>query len=141
MLEDLHRRLNPDHWTPGSSVQMCLPTSVLLQNCDNIIKRVPLIREYSGIQIEKFRNKNRRKECNEELRNLYFWPDIVGVIVRMSRAGQVAQTVEMRNACNISVGKPKKKEFAPETCIDGRIILKLMLSIVRGDGMNESCSG
>jgi hypothetical protein len=48
-----------------------------------------------------------------ELRNLYVSPNVVTVIksVTMRRAGHVACMEEIRNACNILVGKPEEKRL------------------------------
>jgi hypothetical protein len=45
------------------------------------------------------------------LHNLYVSPSIIRVIKsrRLSLAGQVAVQGEMRNACNIFIGKPEDK--------------------------------
>jgi hypothetical protein len=48
----------------------------------------------------------------------------------MRWAGQVAQTVEMRDAYKISGGKPKRK--SSHVRIDRRKILKCIESMVRG---------
>jgi hypothetical protein len=53
-----------------------------------------------------------RRLHNEELHNLYASPNIIRVIKSKSMiwAGHVARTGEMRNACNILVGKRGKEE-------------------------------
>jgi hypothetical protein len=52
-----------------------------------------------------------RKLYNEELHNLYSWPNIIRMIKsrRMKWAGHVARMGEMRNAYRILVGKPEGK--------------------------------
>jgi hypothetical protein len=48
-----------------------------------------------------------RKLCNEELRDLYSSPSIIGVTNsrRMRWVGHVARMLEKRNACRLLVGK------------------------------------
>jgi hypothetical protein len=52
-----------------------------------------------------------RKLHNDELHNLYYLPNIVGMIKsrRMRSAVHVARTVEGRGAYKVSVGKPECK--------------------------------
>jgi hypothetical protein len=52
-----------------------------------------------------------RRICNEELRDLYFLPDIVRVIKskRMRWAGYVAGMGERRSAYKVFIGKPEGK--------------------------------
>jgi len=52
-----------------------------------------------------------RRLHNKELRKLYTSPNVIGVVKsrRMIWAGHVASMGDMRNAYNISVGKPGKK--------------------------------
>jgi hypothetical protein len=52
-----------------------------------------------------------RKLHNEELHNLYFWPNIIKMITsrRMRWAGHVARIGETRNAYRILLGKAEKK--------------------------------
>jgi hypothetical protein len=53
-----------------------------------------------------------RKLHNEELRNLYYSPNIIRMIKsrRMRRAGHVARMGEKRNAYRILMGKPEEKD-------------------------------
>jgi hypothetical protein len=41
---------------------------------------------------------------------------------RMRRAGHVARMEEMKNAHNIFIGKPNKRDYSEDLGIDGRII-------------------
>jgi hypothetical protein len=51
-----------------------------------------------------------RKMHNEKFHNLYFSPNIIGMIKSMKmRAGHVAHMGEKTNACKILVGKPEGK--------------------------------
>jgi hypothetical protein len=52
-----------------------------------------------------------RKLHNEELHNLYSWPNIIRMIKsrRMRWAGHVVRMRELRNACRILVGKLEGK--------------------------------
>jgi hypothetical protein len=51
-----------------------------------------------------------RKLDNEELHNLYSWPNIITMIKsrRMRWAGHVERMGEKRNACRILVGNPEE---------------------------------
>jgi len=62
-----------------------------------------------------------RKLRNEELRDLYFLPNIVRVVKsrRMRWAGHVARMGEVRGVHRVLVGKPEG-----DLDIDGRIILR-----------------
>jgi hypothetical protein len=59
-----------------------------------------------------------RKLHNEELHNLYSWPNIIRMIKsrRVRRAGHVARMEEKRNAYMILVGKPEGKSQAVGGC-------------------------
>jgi hypothetical protein len=58
-----------------------------------------------------------RKLHNEELRDLYSSPSIIGIIksIRMRWAGHVARMREKRNAYRLLVGKVRGKETTRKT--------------------------
>ena len=67
-----------------------------------------------------------RKLYNEELNDLYCWPNIVRVIKlrRMRWAGHVARMGERRGVYRVLVGKREERDHLEDTGIDGRIILR-----------------
>jgi hypothetical protein len=71
------------------------------------------------------------KVNSKELHNLYCSPNVVRMIKsrRMRWAGHVACMEEMRNACNVLVGKPERKRplERPWRVVDRSIILKWIL--------------
>jgi hypothetical protein len=78
-----------------------------------------VLRRIFGLQREKVAVGWRRLR-NEELHNLYISPYVSLAIKsgRMRLAGNVARMVEMRNACNILVGKTEEKRpFRGPRCI------------------------
>jgi hypothetical protein len=70
-----------------------------------------------------------RRPHNEGLRNLYTSPNIVRMIKsrRIIWAGRVARMVQMRNACNILVGKRERRYHLEDVGVDGKIILEWIL--------------
>jgi hypothetical protein len=66
---------------------------------------------------------------NEELHNLYASPNIIRVIKSrtMRWAGCVDPIGDIRNACDILVGKPEGKGYSEDLGVDGKIILEWIL--------------
>jgi hypothetical protein len=66
---------------------------------------------------------------NEELHNMYAARNIIRVIKsrRMRWAEHLARIVYMRNAPNISVGKPEGRDHFEDLAVDGKITLEWIL--------------
>jgi hypothetical protein len=63
---------------------------------------------------------------NEELHNLFASPNIIRLMKsrRMRGVGNVARMGAMRNAHNILVEKPERKNLLADLSVDGKIILE-----------------
>jgi hypothetical protein len=61
---------------------------------------------------------------NEKVNNLYASPNIIRVMKsrRMTGAGHVTWTGDLRNACSILVGQPEGKHHLEDLGINGKTI-------------------
>ena len=72
-----------------------------------------------------------RKLHNEEINDLYSFPNIVRVIKsrRMRWAGRVARMGERSGVYRVLVGKPEGRDHLEDPGIDGRVIIRWILRI------------
>jgi hypothetical protein len=78
-----------------------------------------------------------RRLHNVELHDLYASPDIIRVVTSRSMRweGHVALIGDMRNAYNIFIGKPERREYSEDLDVDGKIILERILGKVGWEGV------
>jgi hypothetical protein len=86
-----------------------------------------VLRKISGPKREE--NGSWRKLHNDELHDLYSWPNIVRVIKsrRMMWAGHVARMGERRGVYRVLVGGPKGRDHWEDLGVVGRITLRWTL--------------
>jgi hypothetical protein len=89
-----------------------------------------VLRKISGSKRDEVVGEWRRRH-NEELNDLYFAPNNIRVIKsrRMRWAGHVASMGKRRRPYRVLVGKLEGQRQLGNPGVDGRIILKLVLSL------------